>query len=130
MPFANESDVRTIAFLDDFNTVPSQQILASLQCAHSEILRDTTLTEESEITAGILRAEALLALSYLLHAWSLSSAMQNENIHFSNIKIDTHSRSEQLWNMSSLLREEAWGLLRDYEASPPPPPIHLIHGEE
>ena len=130
MSFAKESDVRAIALLDDFESVPSKQILDSLQSAHNEILRDTTLTNESETTSSIIRAESLLALSYLLNAWSLSSAISNKNIHFSKMQVDAKSHAEQLWSMSNLLREEAWALLRDYVITAPPSPLHLIQGGE
>ena len=64
MAFVTEQDVRDEGFLDHLTVVPPQQLQICIERAHAEILRSTTLTDESVVTANIRRGEALLTLAY------------------------------------------------------------------
>lgn len=114
MPFAKEQDVRQEGFLEDFNQVPSASLRRSLQKAHEEVLRETVLTDESEASTQVIRAESLLAIAFFLQSTQIASSLSLQKWKTSTLQIDEQTRVNTLEKMAADLRDEAYSLMQPY----------------
>lgn len=114
MPFVNESEIRAQSFLNKFEEIPSERLRKCLQLAHSEILEDTVLTDESTPTEDIKQAEVLLTLSHLFHGMAISSAIESGDIRISGIHVDNRTRPRTFQDLADELKTEAWAALHSY----------------
>ncbi|MGI6454916.1 MAG: hypothetical protein ACOX5R_04765 [bacterium] len=128
MAFVTEQDVRDEGFLDHLTVVPPQQLQICIERAHAEILRSTTLTDESVVTANIRRGEALLTLAYFFQALAISSAVTAEEIRTVGIRINEHRRTRELLEISHTLWETGWTCLYPYARTGCPLALQVIPG--
>jgi len=128
MSFANESDIRKEAFLEDFGAVPSDRLRESLNKAHKELLAGTVLTEASSVTPEVIRAEAVLALSHCFRSLAVSAALSAKDVRIAGTRIDGSARVRQLMQMSQELWNEAWSALRPYLKTSSLPALLRIEG--
>ncbi len=128
MPFVNESEIRAQSFLNNFEEIPSERLRKCLQLAHSEIIEDTILTDESTPTADIKRAEVLLTLSHLFHGMAVSSAIESGDIRVSGIHVDNRTRPRTFQELADELKTEAWAALHPHIDIAKPLPLILVKG--
>ena len=114
MPFATEQDIRNEGWLQDYEKVPSDQLLECLTKAHDEILQETILTDQTQPTAEVVRAEALLSLAGFLYAAAVSTSIHKSDWHTTSIQMNAREKAKELMDLSQSLREEAWALLQPY----------------
>lgn len=127
MPYATENDIRQQAFWQDVQEVPSAQILQSLQTAHQEILSETGLQDDDAVSATVVQAEVLLAISYLYRFSAISKAANARNIRTAGIQMDEWNQVSRLRALAQELADEAWQTLQRALHFTPPPQIVLAN---
>lgn len=128
MSYATEHDIRQQAFWQDFQAVPSAQLMQSLQTAHQEILSETTLQDEDTATPEIIQAEILLSISHLYRFSAISKAAKARSIHTAGIQLDEWNQVSRLRALSQELADEAWQQLHHVLRGNSPPRIVLANG--
>lgn len=120
MPYATENDIRQQTFWQDFEAVPSAQILQCLQTAHQEILSETVLQDEQEVSALVVRAEVLLTVSHLYRMNAMAKAATARGVRTVGIQLDEWKQVSRLKALANETADEAWQLLRGVLKTPPP----------
>jgi hypothetical protein len=129
MPFATENDIRNEGFLDDVEQVPSAQLQLCLARAHTDVLNETVLTDESEVPPVVVRAEAILAIAHYLRARAIAQSVGAEKWKTATMQVDGFGRVRHLADMAAYLRDEAWGLLRAYHSLAVEPSLVVTRGD-
>lgn len=113
MPYATEHDIRQHTFWQDFETVPSAQILQCLQTAHQEILSETVLQDDEAVSAIVVQAEVLLTVAHLYRINAISKAASARGIRTAGIQLDEWNQVSRLRALGQELADEAWLRLRN-----------------
>jgi hypothetical protein len=120
--FATEADVRLKFQLNDTTLAPSALIQASIEDAHTELLRFLdpvflTSTPEEALVIG----ETLLAGAHLFRSLASKEAFDQKQVSIGSQQIDGGKRFGALMAMASLTEKNAWYVLEPYLADMPSP---------
>lgn len=118
--FATESSVRLRFQLSDAVLVPTDLINASIDDAHTEVMRVLDPEFETDpLPAGLATGETLLAGAYLYRALASKDAFQQRNVTIGGQRIEDGERFRALTAIAALAEKQAWFVLAPYLAEQP-----------
>ncbi|MCP4640203.1 MAG: hypothetical protein GY851_07215 [bacterium] len=119
--FTTESQVRMKLQFLDTEIVPADLVAASIDDAHTEILRhldadvDTGLPEP-----GMVMGETLLAGAHVFRSLASSDAVAKRRIAIGGQQMEDGTRAETLQALAAKTEAQAWYLLEPCLAAGPP----------
>ena len=118
--FATEADVRLRFQLNDTAEVSSALVNASIDDAHTELLRflDPVFDELSPEDALVM-GETLLAGAYLYRSLASRQAFDEKQVAIGGQRIEAGKRFSALMAIASLTEETAWYILEPYVVDRP-----------
>lgn len=113
--FATEADVRLRFQLNDAEAVSSALVNASIDDAHTELLRflDPAFDAPSPEDALVM-GETLLAGAYLFRSLASKQAYDEKQVAIGGQRIEAGKRFSALMAIGSLTEETAWYILEPY----------------
>ncbi len=113
--FTSESEVRQKFQLNDTTLVPSSLVTASIDDAHTELLRfldpeyDTGSPED-----GLVMGETFLAGAHLFRTLASKEGFEQKHLMIGGHRIEEGERFTALMTLASVTDEQAWYVLEPY----------------
>lgn len=115
--FTNETRVRERFQLTDTSLVPADLVVASIDDAHTELLRYLDLAFATETPEeALVMGETLLAGARVHQALASKAAAELKTITIAGQRIEATGRVETLLAIARGAEEQAWRLLEPYLA--------------
>jgi hypothetical protein len=118
--FATEADVRLRFQLNDTAEVSSALVNASIDDAHTELLRFLDpVFDESPPEDALVMGETLLAGAYLYRSLASRQAFDEKQVAIGGQRIEAGKRFGALMVIASLTEDMAWYVLEPYVVDRP-----------
>jgi hypothetical protein len=113
--FSTEADVRLKFQLNDTVAVPQDLIIAAIDDAHRNILRQLDPEVDTESPEpGLVSGETLLAGAYLFRSLAAHDAFAQKNVTLGGQRIEDGNRFRALTGVAALTEKQAWYVLEPY----------------